>query len=67
MVLNHVKEPISEDILQLIERTGLEVLGHLPTDPLIERISFNSSSILDIPDESAAFRAMRDISLALEL
>lgn len=67
LVLNRVEEPISEDRTRLIEETGLEVLGHIPTDHLLEECGFSNGSLLDITEESAALRAVRDISFALDL
>ncbi|MBT4483895.1 MAG: hypothetical protein HOC71_09485, partial [Candidatus Latescibacteria bacterium] len=67
LVLNRVEEPIPEDRLKLIEKTGLEVAGRIPTDPLFEKFEFGSASFLDITDESAALRAVRDLTVALDL
>ena len=67
LVLNHAEDPISEDKLKLIEKTGLEVVGRLPTDPLLEKFKFGSDSFLDIPDESAALMAVCDLAIALDL
>ncbi len=67
LVLNRVNEPISEKILHLIEKTGLEVLGRIPTDNLLEEFGNTDRSFLDIKEESEALRAVRELSLSIDI
>ena len=67
LVLNHVAEPISDNISRLIEETGLEVFGRIPTDHLLMEFGFSNGSLLDISKESAALNSARELSFALDI
>ena len=67
LVLNQAIEPISENMSRLIEETGLEVLGYIPTDNLLVEFGFSNGILLDITEESSAFKSIRDISFTLDL
>ena len=67
LVLNRVEESLLEARSQQIDEIGLEVVGHLPKDEYLEEFGLNNGSLLDIPSENAAFKAVHELSIALNL
>ncbi len=65
LILNHVEDSLFKEMYQLIEETGLDIVGHLPEDPFLQRFGLDSNSLLDISEESPALRAVRDITKSL--
>ena len=67
LILNRVEDSILEERCTLIEETGVEIAGSVPIDSFLEKFGFNNSSLLDIPDDCIALRAIRELSIELEL
>ena len=67
LVLNHAGDSLFEEKSRLIKETGIEVIGRLPEDPIIEKSGLNGGSLLDISGESAALKAVRELAIALGL
>ncbi len=67
LILNRADEGLIEKWRPLIESTGLEVAGRIPADPMLEKCGFNDDSLMEIPEESSAFNAVRAISVKFGL
>ena len=67
LILNYIEDSLLKERSGKVEETGLEVLGQVPTDPILEKFSFSDGSLMDIPEESVALKAVRDLSLKLDL
>lgn len=67
LCLNRAEDSLFKERCQIIEETGINVVGHLPFDPFLENFGFKNGSLLDIPDESAALMAVRDLAIALDI
>ena len=67
LVLNHVNDSEVESAKSLIGETGLEVIGNLPTDPYLKKLGLTGDTLLEIPDDSPVVRAVRELSMALDL
>jgi len=55
ILINRFNRNLKEEA---IEETGLEYLGTLPADPLIEKISLNGSSIFNLKKDAPILRAL---------
>ena len=66
LILNRANEDQIKRSLSMIEDTGLEVIGSIPVDPLLEESNFNDSSIIEISENSPALKAVRMISMKLD-
>ena len=67
LILNMADDPSIKEKHDIIKETELEVLGCLPTDPLLGKFESNSDSMLNIPKESPALKALQDLITVLNL
>ena len=67
LVLNRVNTELLEKSRDLIESTGLEVVAYIPDDPQLEQVGLNEDSLMDIPDDSPALVAIRDVLVNMGL
>ncbi len=67
LILNYIEDSLLKERSGKVEETGLEVLGQVPADPILEKFGFSDGSLLDIPEESVALKAVRDLSLKLDI
>lgn len=56
-------EPIKEEI----EKQGLDLLGVVPLDPTISEFDANGEPLVNMPDDSPAKKAIKDILAKLQL
>jgi CO dehydrogenase maturation factor len=58
VVGNKVQSPeIAARIRTVAEENGMEYLGEIPYDPILEEYNFEGKSLLELPEDSAAYRA----------
>ena len=67
LILNRANEELIKKSLPLIESTGLEVIGSIPVDPLLEECNFSDGSLMEIPEDSPALKAVQAITMKLDL
>jgi len=67
LVLNFTDKTALEVSSQLIEDTGIEVVGRIPVDPLLEKFGFDNDFILDMPEGSAALNAVHELLVSLDI
>ncbi len=67
LVLNFVEKPLPENSSRFIDETGIEVIGHIPVDPFLVAAGLDNNLLLDIPEDSAALGAVRELSMKLDL
>jgi CO dehydrogenase maturation factor len=67
LILNRADENMIEKSSHLVEMTGLDIIGWLPFDPLLEEFGFNDRSLMDIPEENPALCSVRDLLMKLDL
>ena len=67
LALNFIENQVLEDSSRLIDETGIEVVGRIPVDPFLEEFGFNNNFLLDIPEESVALGAVRELSMTLDI
>lgn len=57
-----------EDILESeVEKTGLELAGFIPRDPLVTEYDLKGQPLVDLPEESLAWRKIKEIAEKLEI
>jgi CO dehydrogenase maturation factor len=61
LVANRVAESALEIVRQYAENNGLNLVGHIPDDPLVQEYNLVGKSLLDLPNESSAYKAVREI------
>lgn len=65
LVVNQVKEPLTEAVLNLIEKSGLELAGTIPEDPVVYEFDLKGRPTIDLPEDNAtvkqAFRIFEKI------
>ena len=50
-----------DDLMDEIKATGLELVGVIPYDPMIAEFDLKSKPLFDLPDDSKAVQAVREI------
>jgi len=61
LVANRVTESALEYIQQYAEKNGLNLVGHIPTDSLVQEYNLVGKSLLELPNDSTAYLAVREI------
>jgi len=62
LVLNELRDDIPNSIKDQIAQEGLDLVGVIPTDNLIENYAVQGRSLLELPGDSAAFKAVMEIA-----
>ena len=62
LVLNEPKNGMPDSIQDQITQEGLDLIGVIPTDSLIENYAIQGTPLLELPDNSAAFKAVIEIA-----
>ena len=61
LVANRVTESALEYIQQYAEKNGLNLVGQIPTDPLVQEYNLVGKSLLELPNDSPAYLSVREI------
>jgi CO dehydrogenase maturation factor len=61
VIINQVKNSLSEKALKMIEDGGLELAGTVPDDDTIYEYDFNGQATIEMPEESPSVRAAFEI------
>ena len=61
VVVNQVKNGLSEKALDMIKKAGLELAGTVPEDDTIYEFDFNGQPTIDMPEDSPSVKAAFDI------
>ena len=54
-------------LAEAVERTGLDLLGTVPDDPGLAEFEFTGRPLVELPDESPAWQAVRELASRLPL
>ncbi len=57
VIINQVKNSLSDKALEMIEAGGLELAGTVPDDETIYEYDFNGQATIEMPEESPSVRA----------
>ena len=61
VVINQVKNSLSEKAMEMIEAGGLELAGTVPDDDTIYEYDFNGQATVEMPEDSPSVRAAFEI------
>lgn len=61
LIINQSKGPPSQQVLEMLEREGLELAGTIPVDDAIYDYDFNGRPTVELPDNNAALEVACDI------
>ncbi|MFC1539764.1 AAA family ATPase [Candidatus Latescibacterota bacterium] len=67
LILNKADDEMFEKRNDAVKDTGLEIVGRLPSDPMLSNFEIEFASVLKIPDESTALKAAEEIITNLKL
>jgi CO dehydrogenase maturation factor len=67
LVVTRISDPDLEPLRDDIESTGLKLLGVIPNDPLVAAYDMEGRPLADLPDDSPAVKASRDLFVKLGL
>lgn len=62
LVVNRLRGEMPEPLAQAIERTGLELLRTVPEDAAMAEFEFTGRPLVELPAETAVYRAVREIA-----
>jgi len=62
LVLNELRDDIPDSIKDQIAQEGLDLIGVIPTENLIENYAVQGRSLLELPGDSTAFKAVIEIA-----
>jgi CO dehydrogenase maturation factor len=57
LIINQVKEPPSDKVLNMIKENGLEFAGTIPEDNDVYEYDLNGRPTIDIPEDNQAVKA----------
>jgi len=60
--VNRLRGEMPEPLAQAVERTGLELLGTVPEDAAMAEFEFAGRPLVELPAETAVYRAVREIA-----
>jgi len=61
LVLNQADAPLDGELAAEFSRTGIEIIGSVPTDPVVREYELKAQSLLTAPAESKAAMAVDEI------
>jgi CO dehydrogenase maturation factor len=61
LVVNRASDPLDPALVAAIDETGLEFLGTVPEDPGIARCDLDGVGLFDLPEDSPALAAVRNM------
>lgn len=67
VIANRVSESTRNRIFEEIRRTGLDCIGAIPEDPLVQEFDVNGKPIFDLPADAPAYKAMLEIARRLPI
>lgn len=67
LVITKVQGNEAEELRDEIEKTGLQLLGTVPLDPLVAEYDLKGKALFDLPDEAASVKAVDAILDKLNL
>lgn len=67
LVIGRSREGDSEQLSGEVENSGLELFGEIPHDALVAEYDLNGKALIDLPDDSAAVKASKQLFSALDL
>ena len=67
LVLNNVGDSLPDDMQQLAEETGIDIVGRVPKDSSIEKFGSGSGSLMDITENSPALKEVRNLCEELDI
>jgi len=65
LLLNRAPAELSAQFACALEATGIELAGRVPLDPLLPEFEIAGRTIMELPDDSAAVRAMQQIAASI--
>ena len=65
LVIGRSQEGAAAKLAGEIEKSGLELFGELPTDPLVAEFDLNAKALFDLPEDSAAVKAAKELYINL--
>jgi CO dehydrogenase maturation factor len=67
LVIGRSREGDAAQLEQEVNKTGLNLFGEVAYDPMVVEYDLNGKALLNLPEDSAAVKATRDIFKHLEL
>ena len=61
LIINQVKEALSDTVLNMIEKNGLEIAGTIPEDNDVYEYDLNGRPTIEIPEDNQAVKAAFEI------
>ncbi|MBN2402993.1 MAG: AAA family ATPase [Spirochaetes bacterium] len=58
LIVNQTPEQIDQGILEEIKKTGLQLMGSIVSDNLIEEFEINGKALTELPDDTKAYRSI---------
>jgi len=67
LVGNQFNEELEETLKIVAKKIGIELAGYLPVDPNIMKFNMTGKPLLEIPDDSPAYKAVEQIAVNIGL
>lgn len=62
LVVNRVRDGLPPPLTEAVAQTGLELIGMVPEDPAIAEFEISGRPLIQLPSETAVYRAVREIA-----
>jgi len=67
LIIGRSQEGVSKQLEQEVKKTGLELFGEVPNDPMVADYDLKGEALLKLPDDSEAVKATKEIFKSLSL
>ncbi|MBI4331236.1 MAG: AAA family ATPase [Chloroflexi bacterium] len=67
LVVNRVDGPLSPEMQQEVEKTGLQLIGQIPLDPNITALDAKGRPVIELPEDSPARKTVHAVARKLRL
>jgi len=62
LVVNRLRGEMPAPLAEAVAQTGLELLGTVPEDAAMAEFEFTGRPLVELPAETAVYRAVREIA-----
>lgn len=59
LIINRAKEEYKDELIQKARKCGLEVIGIIPEDPLVEKYDMEGKPLIELPENAKSVKAVK--------
>lgn len=67
LIINRAKEEYKDELIQKARKCGLEVIGIIPEDPLVEKYDMEGKPLIELPENAKSVKAVKILNSILTI